>query len=312
MKKIVSLIMALALCLTLFGCQKADEATKGISVVCASFAEYDWVKNLTANTDARVTLLADNGADMHSYQPTAADVLSIGKADLVVYNGGTADEWMTAAIKNSGFSATAVRIMDAVGKNLIHIGHHEDEDAAHVHGDYDEHVWLSLNNAVTACGVIAQKLMEADPDNKPTYMANLTEYTASLMTLNNKYKTLFGEMQNKMVVIADRFPFLYMMNDYGIAYNAAYEGCSAETEAGFEKVLSLAKTVDEQGISTIFIMEGGTDKLAKSVISNTKSQNQSIVTLDSMQSVTKKDIESGKSYLSVMTKNLEALENALK
>ena len=307
MKKVLCLFMALVM-LCFCGCTTAQK-DDGFNIVCASFAEYDWVKNLTLGTDVKVDILADTGTDMHSYQPTAADVLSISKADLVVYNGGTADGWMSDAIKNSGFKGKSIRIMDIIGKGLIHQHHDDDHRIGTSYVEYDEHVWLSLKNAVIACNKLAHTLAELDKANQEKYNQNCTDYVKKLETLDKAFANAIEE--GKSVVIADRFPFLYLMTDYKLNWHAAYEGCSSETDADFEKVLSLAKTVDKEGINTLFIIEGGTDTLAKTVISNTASKNQQILTLDSMQSVTKKDIESGKNYLDTMAKNLENLKKAL-
>jgi len=307
MKKLLCLLTVLVI-LCFCGCTTAQK-DDSFSIVCASFAEYDWVKNITLGTDAKIDILADTGTDMHSYQPTAADVLSIGKADLVIYNGGTADGWMLDATENSGLKGTSLRIMDTIGKGLIH--QHEDCDHQILtsYVGYDEHVWLSLKNAVIACEKIADTLAELDKANEQKYKQNCAEYVKKLQALDKDFADAIGE--GKTVVIADRFPFLYLMNDYKLNWHAAYEGCSSETDADFEKVLSLAKTIDKEGINTLFIIEGGTDALAKTVISNTASKNQQILTLDSMQSVTKKDIESGKNYLDTMSKNLENIKKAL-
>ena len=308
MKKFLAILLVLVV--TCFvGCNTIAQEDE-FSIVCASFAEYDWVKNLTVGTDAKVDILADTGTDMHSYQPTAADLLSISKADLVVYNGGTADEWMTAAIKNTDFNGQTIRIMDVMADRLIH--QHEDCDHEIItsYVGYDEHVWLSVKNAVVACQKIADRLVEADKDNSQVYKQNCADYVKKLQDLDDDFSAKIGKGGN--VVIADRFPFVYLMEDYDLNWHAAYDGCSSETDADFEKVLSLAQTIDNQGVNTLFIIEGGTDTLAKTIISNTIDKNQQILTLDSMQSVTKKDIESGKNYIDVMKKNLDNLTLTLK
>ena len=58
----------------------------------------------------------------------------------------------------------------------------------------------------------------------------------------------------------------------------------------------------------------GKKKLKKNkdyTVKYTKNKNAEILTLDSMQSVTKKQIADGYTYLSVMEKNLEVLKAAL-
>ena len=42
-----------------------------------------------------------------------------------------------------------------------------------------------------------------------------------------------------------RFPFRYLIEDYGLTYYAAFIGCSAETEASFETIAFLSEKIDE-------------------------------------------------------------------
>ena len=114
------------------------------------------------------------------------------------------------------------------------------------------------------------------------------------------------------MVFGDRFPFRYLVNDYGLDYYAAFVGCSAESEASFETVTFLAKKIDELGLGNVLTIEGKNHKIAKTVVDNTKNKNQKVLTLDSMQSTTAKDVKDGATYLGIMEKNLEVLKEALK
>ena len=96
-----------------------------------------------------------------------------------------------------------------------------------------------------------------------------------------------------------------------VDYYAAFSGCSAESEASFETIVFLAGKVDELGLSTIMTIEGNNNKIAETVRDNTKSKDQKILVLDSMQSITSADIADGRTYLSVMESNLEVLKEAL-
>ncbi|MBO6215684.1 MAG: zinc ABC transporter substrate-binding protein, partial [Lachnospiraceae bacterium] len=109
----------------------------------------------------------------------------------------------------------------------------------------------------------------------------------------------------------DRFPFRYLVDDYGISYYAAFVGCSAETEASFETVAFLAQKVDELGLPAVMTIEKSDQKIAKTIVDSTKTKDQSILTLDSMQSTTSEDMANGTTYLSVMEANLEVLSDAL-
>lgn len=192
---------------------------------------------------------------------------------------------------------------------------HEDEDHEHEHEEgeveYDEHVWLSLKNAKTLCTEIADRLSILDSANKDAYKANLDTYTAQLDKLDGDFKTLIDGASQKTLVFGDRFPFRYFVDDYGLDYFAAFAGCSAETEASFDTIVFLAEKMDELGCGTIFTIENSDHKIAQTVIDNTKAKNQNIAEMNSLQSVTKDQISSGATYLSLMQANYDTLKGAL-
>ena len=185
-------------------------------------------------------------------------------------------------------------------------GHdHEHEEEA------DEHVWLSLKNAETLVGAISDALQELDPDNKDAYAANTSAYIEKLSALDGEYQSAVDGAARKTVLFGDRFPFRYLVDDYGLSYYAAFVGCSAETEASFETISFLAKKVDELKLPCVLTIEGAQHKIAETIVQNTTSKNQKVLTMDSMQSTTSKDVKNGTTYLSVMEKNLSVLKEAL-
>ncbi|MCR4579865.1 MAG: metal ABC transporter substrate-binding protein [Treponema sp.] len=198
--------------------------------------------------------------------------------------------------------------------------HHDDEDEDehehHHHHDgeveYDEHVWLSVRFAKILCGEICQALCEKDAANEATYKTNLAAYTAKLDSLDSKFAAAVNNGSKKTLLFGDRFPFRYFVEDYGLEYFAAFVGCSAETEASFETIIFLAKKVDELGLKCIFKIESGDGKIANTIVQNTKAKNAKVLTLDSIQSTTLKQANSGSTYLSIMEKNLKVIEEALK
>ena len=115
----------------------------------------------------------------------------------------------------------------------------------------------------------------------------------------------------KVLLFGDRFPFRYLVDDYGLKYYAAFSGCSAESEASFETVMFLAGKVDELKLPCVMTIEGPQHKIADTVISSIKAKNQKVLSMDSMQSTTLKDIQNGVTYISVMESNLETLNTAL-
>ena len=501
-KKYMSVLMAAAVALGGFSVYggngstvQAAEEKDQLKVVTTIFPEYDWVKEIAGDkaSEMDLTMLLDNGVDLHSYQPTADDIMKISDCDVFIYVGGESDGWVEDALKeavnkdmkvvnllevlkdsvkteeakpgmqaeeghNHGYSHFADsdvedrsltdwsgdwqsvypyledgeldKVMERKAENgdktaeeykaYYETGYKTDvekividgenntmeftkngvsakatyeykgyqiydyesgsrgvryffeatygsEDAPkyvqfsdhgiapgkaehfhiyagndgfdalseemenwptyypadmtgeeiaedmleHEEKEYDEHVWLSLRNAQTLCGAIETALEEADPSNSDVYASNLAAYDEKLAALDGEYQEAVDSATQKTLLFGDRFPFRYLVDDYGLSYYAAFAGCSAESEASFETISFLAKKVDELGLKNVMTIEKSDQKIAKTIIENTESKDQKILTLDSMQSTTSDDVASGATYLSVMENNLGVLKEAL-
>ena len=268
---------------------------------------------------AEVTMLLDNGVDLHSYQPTADDIIKISDCDLFLYVGGESDGWVEDALKEAiNQNMKVINLLDVLGEQVKEEevvegmeGEEDEESEDEDEPEYDEHVWLSLKNAETLCNAITDALETIDPANKDAYAANAASYLEKLAALDGEYQTVVDNAARKTVLFGDRFPFRYLVDDYGLSYYAAFAGCSAETEASFETISFLAGKVDELGLPCVLTIEGAQHKIAETIVQNTAKKNQSILTLDSMQSTTSTDVANGTTYLSVMESNLDVLKQAL-
>ncbi|MCR5666143.1 MAG: metal ABC transporter substrate-binding protein [Eubacterium sp.] len=303
----------------------AEADGDSISVVTTIFPEYDWVRQLVGDTsNVDLTMLVDSGVDLHSYQPSAEDVVKIGEADMFIYVGGESDEWVEDALEGaSNKDMVVINLLDVLGDDVSEEevvegmeAEEEEEEGEAAEGEeeeveYDEHVWLSLKNAVTLCGAIEEGLEKIDADNAEAYQTNLANYVAQLEDLDNQYQSAVDSAEVKTVLFGDRFPFRYLVDDYGLDYYAAFVGCSAESEASFETITFLAQKVDELGLTSILQIESADGEIAETIKNNTESKDQQILTMDSMQSTTAEDVENGATYLSAMEKNLEVLTQAL-
>lgn len=499
MKKITSILIACAVLFSLALPSFAESDDK-LNIVCTTFPQYDWVMNVLGDraANASVTLLLDNGVDLHSYQPSAADIAKISACDLFIYVGGESDAWVgdvvaaaanpglvalsmlesveakeeqvvegmqetehdhgnedfteadvtvrtlvdfagdwqsiypyledgslaemvaskaeetgmsaeeTFAFYENGFSTNVDRIVidgdtitfytgdvsvsaqyeaagfhiltsddgslsvryqfeavgdtnsapkyvqlndhghesgqaahfhiyfgdesfdallttdkfctyfpsdatgDGIGEEMAAHGHaHDDEEEEGEKVEYDEHVCLSLRFAQTITQAIADELAVLDPDDAETYEANATAYIVRLTDLDARYQAMIDSAARKTILFADRFPFRYMADDYGLTYYAAFVGCSAETEASFETVAFLAGKVDELQLPAVLVIEGATHKIAETVVAETAAKDAKIIVMDSLQSVTSEDIADGATYLDAMEANLVTLTEAL-
>ena len=314
MKRIIALMLTLLLPITAAGCVNNTEDGK-LHVICTVFPQYDWIRNIVGNTpDVKVSLLMDNGADLHNYQTSVEDLTAISTCDLFVYIGGESDKWTEDALKNPvNKERKTLALMDAIEEPLCleHEHDHEHEEEEHGHGDYDEHLWLSLKNAEAAVTKLGKLIGEIDPENADAYTANADAYTAKLNALDQQYQAMADGAKRKTLVFADRFPFRYLAHDYDLHYEAAFSGCSADVEISFSTMAHLIEFVDNNSLPCVMVTESGDQKLASTVISKTKAKNQEILVMDSLQSVTKQRVEDGETYLSIMEKNLTILKKAL-
>jgi zinc transport system substrate-binding protein len=339
MKKLISYVLTGAMALSfLVGCgsgsAQIEEETvatgveaqeKAISVVTTIFPEYDWVREIAGdNADVEVTMLLDNGVDLHSYQPTAEDIMKIATCDVFIYVGGESDEWVEDALKEAtNKDMKVVNLLESLGSEVkeeevvegMEAEEEEEEEAEEGEEEeieYDEHVWLSLKNTQTLVNAIADAMSAVDQENADSYKANADSYNSKLADLDSQYAKVTGEASVNTVLFGDRFPFRYLVDDYNLSYYAAFVGCSAETEASFETIKFLSDKVNELGLKTVFTIENSDQKIAKTIIENTNSKDAQILTLNSMQSTTSQDVADGATYLSIMEENLKVLQEGLK
>ena len=343
-----------------------------MKIVTTIFPIYDWTSEILGGEASKVdlTMLLKSGVDMHSYQPTADDLVKLSSCDVLIYVGGESDKWVEDARKEAvNKNMVVLRLMDVLGDRLKHEeeiegmeAHHHHEHDGHKHDDhdkdehkhheepadhkhaehkdeghkheehkhddhdkhdhdkeghehhdeYDEHIWLSLRNAKLCVDAIADALARADASHAQAYKDNAAAYGTKLSSLDKEYEAAVSASSKKTLLFGDRFPFRYLVDDYGLKYYAAFPGCSAETEASFETIAFLSAKLDELKLPAILTIEGGSRKVAETILYNTPTHDQKILVLDSMQSTVGDKAAYGQNYLTVMRKNLDVLKEALR
>ena len=319
LKQILCLMLALCICVGLFaGCgRKKDDGR--LTIVVTVFPVYDWVRNLLGDRagEVELVLLEDSGADMHNFQPTIEDIYKISTCDLFVYIGGESDNWVADTLRAAeNKNMVAVGLLAELGTAAREEEEPDGPGSEHDHEheevtEYDEHVWLSVKNAKLLCPVLAEKLAQVDAEHAETYRANCAAYAKQLDELDAAFEQAVSEAPGRTVLFADRYPFLYLIKDYGLTAYAAFSGCSAETEASFDMISFLVGKLDGLGLKHILVLEGSTCRIANTIISESAAKDAEILEMDSMQSVTPEQISAGTNYLAIMQKNLEVLKQAL-
>ena len=341
---VVKAFLAVTLLLAACGTKSETEgAAKDISVIAVTYPQYDWFKNvLGGRADAvDLKLLIKNGADLHSYQPSAQDIAAIAGADMVGYVGGESDEWIEKALaatpKEGRIEVNMMKVLgNRVKEEEVVEGmqgetrderretkenaeeNHEHAERHHHHDEEeevenDEHIWLSLKNAEILVKALAESIAKLDTAHAAEYHMNAALYIAKISALDAQYRATMENATLKTILFGDRFPFRYLVDDYGIKYYAAFVGCSAESEASFETITFLAGKMDSLALPAIFTIDGSDGKIARAILNASKnSKNAEVLMLNSMQSVKDEQIKAGADYLSIMRDNLEVLKKAIK
>jgi zinc transport system substrate-binding protein len=307
---------------------KKSEKEK-ISIVCTAFPQYDFVKEIIKGNENKfdVLYLFDNGADVHSFETDIGFKVKakIIESDIFIYNGGESDSWVNTILSDESMNSKCIcfSLLDCISKDLLiplnnSHQHHEHgsmcDDSSCMSTDYeniDEHVWLSLTNAEEICKKIAEKISMVDSENKEIYEANLKSYSEKLLTLHNESSKFFSGQTNPHLIVADRFPFVYLFKEYNISYDSAFSGCTSETDATYENIIKLCKSVEKNNIDSLIVLEKSNSNISSSIISSVNKDLQ-IYTINSLQSVSRAEIINGFNYYDTMKNNIDSLKKALK
>ena len=300
--------------LLLSGCAAPapKEETGRLQIVTTLFPYYDFARAIVGDR-ADVTMLLSPGREAHSFEPTPLDAVTIARADVFVYNGGESEEWVTDMLDAVGENiGTVLRMMDCVDARAEEFvegmqgAEEEEEDSDEI--EYDEHIWTSPVNAAALCEALCETLCAADPANAETYRANGADYAARLRALDARFRALRANAQHDLLVFADRMPLLYFCKEYDLRYRAAFHGCSTDTEPSLATLKFLIDKVGDEEVRVVYTVDLDSRKIAEAVSECTGAD---IERLYSLQTVSRADFDAGETYLSLMERNLQALERGL-
>ncbi|MBR4351074.1 MAG: zinc ABC transporter substrate-binding protein [Bacilli bacterium] len=308
MKKLISVLIIIVSIFIISGCSLSDNNKK--TIIATNFPAYDFAREITKGSDIEVKMLLKPGSESHDYEPSPKDIISISKASMFIYVGGESDEWVDDLLDSIDTSnIQIVKMIDEVNavyeEKVDGMTIEEDEDEE----EYDEHVWTSPRNVIAISRAITDKVHKIDAENWSLYEDNFSSYRIKLEELDQNFKDVVNNSNRKELIFADRFPFRYFVDEYGLSYYAAFPGCSSETEASAKTISFLINKVKEDNIPVILTIEFSNKKIAKTI---SKETGTKVLELNSAHNISKEDFENGKTYLDIMNDNLEVLKEALK
>jgi len=323
MRKYISATIAVLICVfVLAGCGQQDrQKSMGDkpSIIASIFPPYDFMRAI-AGDKADITMLLPPGSESHSFEPTAQDVIKIQNCDIFIYVGGESDEWISGILESIDTSKmriiTLMDCVEVVEEEIVEgmeDEEEEEEDDQSKSGEdeepeYDEHVWTSPKNAKLIVQKISDTLCEVDAANAETYKQNTTTYLGRLDELDGKFQAVVDAAVRKTMVFGDRFPFRYFADAYGLAYFAAFPGCSNETEASAATVAFLIDKVRDENIPVVFHIEFGNEDMANAISEATGAK---VRLLHACHNISATDFTADKTYIDIMTANVDALKEAL-
>ncbi|MDR0644035.1 MAG: metal ABC transporter substrate-binding protein [Treponema sp.] len=295
------------------GCVKrnntAQNANGKITVTAAIFPPYDFVRQIAGDKVA-LKMLLPPGSESHSFEPTPQDIIAIQNSHLFIYVGGESDEWVERILDSMDTSnmkiVSLMDCVDVVEEELVE--GMESEETESEEPEYEEHVWTSPRNAVRIVEAITDALCELDLVNADSYRKNVAIYITKLNELDAEFKAVVNSAKRKTIVFGDRFPFRYFADAYGLSYFAAFPGCSTETEPSAATVAFLIDKVKSEQIPVIFHIELSNEKMANTIAESTGAKK---LLLHACHNVSKKDFDSGKTYLDFMQANVKNLQEAV-
>lgn len=331
-KKLFSFLLLSVLLLSGCAAKTEPKDPDKLQIVATVFPAYDFAR-AAAGEFAEVTLLLPPGAESHSYEPTPADILAVRDCDLFLYLGGDSDAWVDTILTSVDPTGHAMRMVDCVellaeehveGMQLepghvheegeeCHDEHHEHHESEEESGlgrvtGYDEHVWTSPKNAAAITRSIGAELAELDPAHGEHYHAAAESYANEIERVDADLTAYFDSLSDRTIVFGDRFPLRYFAEQYGLDYYAAFPGCSTQTEPSAATIAFLVDKVEREEIPAVWYIEFSNHLVADSIAEAT---DRKTAMFHTCHNVSKAELDSGVTYVSLMERNLETLRENL-
>ncbi|MCL1931022.1 MAG: metal ABC transporter substrate-binding protein [Treponema sp.] len=313
MKKILLIITFAIILSGVTGCRQnknavARNADGKINVTATIFPPYDFVRQI-AGDRVNLSMLLPPGSESHSFEPSPRDIITIQNSDIFIYGGGDSDNWIDRILQSMDTDNMRIlAMMDAVEVVEEEIVEGMEEDNEEEEIAYDEHVWTSPRNAIAIVRAITELLCETDAVNAELYGQNATAYIEELERLDAAFEDVVAGALRDTFVFADRFPFRYFADAYGLSYFAAFPGCSTETEPSAATVAFLINKIRAEKIPVVFHIELSNERMANTISGETGAKK---LLLHSCHNITKREFDSGLGYLEIMRRNVANLREAL-
>lgn len=316
--KNISVVLLLIICLALANaCQKKEAQAPGpkkLVVVTTLFPLYDFARTIGGDK-AEVSLILPPGVEAHAFEPKPEDAVRVSKADLFVFTNEFMEPWAVKFVK--GLNTGTVTLVDssrgvilrkaaAEKEDKDEHGHEEKGHHNHVAG-MDPHIWLDFTNAQVMVDNIGSAMSARDPSHKDYFMANAAALKGELKRLDDEYKSGLSSCAKRTFLQGGHFTFGYLANRYGLQYESA-SALNAEAEPSPAKLIALVKQLKAKGLKYVFSEELLSPRVAEMLA---KESGTSILLLHGAHNISKDDLNSGATFITLMKRNLANLRTGL-
>lgn len=307
--------------LLMISCKQSEEPSKQdtrLKVVATIFPLYDFARNIGGDR-ITVTMLLPPSTDAHHYELKPNDIVRISKTDIFLFTSFEMEQWAYKVINAAREKTNMLAVETGQGASLLtsaesHADEHdgdlqsERQDADQDHtAKYDPHIWLDFGNAQKMIDNITTAFINKDPNNSETYQKNAQDYKFKLLGLDQKYQKQLSQCKTRTILHAGHWAFAYLARRYHLEYRAAYN-MSADAEPSPQQILELIQQVKRQKLKYIYYEDLVAPKLAKTIAEET---GVGLLKLSNGHDISRKDIQAGESFITLMERNLVNLKKGM-
>lgn len=294
-------LIAAAAALTLAGCvsgASADSPTAAsgpIPVVASTDVWGDIAATVGGDHVKVVSIIDDPDKDPHEYQADARNQLAISKASVVIENGGGYDDFVNTMLKSAkSDSRTVLNAVDISGKQ------------ASGGGELNEHVWYDFPTVGKVVDKLSASYAKIDPRHAAAYTKNADALKSKLDALETREADLKSKYAGDGASITEPVP-LYILDAIGLdnktpgKFSEAIENDSDVAPTVLKATLELYSS---HAVALLAYNEQTTGAQTEAVLKAAKDAGIPVVPMT-------ETLPSGKTYISWMTANLDAIADAL-
>lgn len=313
MKKIISFLVVLFTLISLSSCTNTPDSGK-LKVVTTIFPVYDMARYIGEDL-IELSLMVSPGQDIHSYDPSAVDIIEAKKCDVLLYVGDEMESWVKDIKTEDNLDRYVVALSKDERIHLESLDHHdevEDEDYqdhnhSHEH-NVDMHIWTNPKYAIYMVEQIRDAFILIDPSNSKIYEENALRYINELQNIISDIEEILEVKKRNTLYFGSPFAFYYFVREFGLDHFSIYDTCSIEVEPTIEKIIRMNTELKEKEVPVLYTKELLNDNIARKVIEDT---NAEICLLHSGHNVSINDFKEGITFLSIWQNNIIALRKGL-